>query len=86
MHSKEPADIIDCGDEAGAWLSRYIKGEESGLRLGYHDAKLKDRKIDTKAIGLKKFYPYLKNEDMVYNIHILTKFSILKIFYNFFNC
>lgn len=28
--------VWDCGDEAGKWISKTLKGTNSGLRLVYH--------------------------------------------------
>lgn len=33
---RDIADCIDCGDEAGQWFSKYVLGNESGLRLMFY--------------------------------------------------
>lgn len=55
--------MVDCGDEAASWLSRYVLDQDTGLRLGFHDENLKKRVVFQK--NLKTFYPQLCDSDMV---------------------
>lgn len=41
FHCGERIDVIDCGNEVSAWLSRFLTDKESGLRLGYSDGNTK---------------------------------------------
>ncbi|XP_076396463.1 mitochondrial amidoxime-reducing component 1 isoform X1 [Megachile rotundata] len=58
----EPVKCIDCGPEAAEWLSRFLTGTSSGLRLGY---TMMDNR-DLFKEPWKKFtevYSTLRNED-----------------------
>lgn len=58
----EPVKCIDCGPEAAEWLSRFLTGTSSGLRLGY---TMMDKR-DLFKEPWKKFtdvYTTLRNED-----------------------
>lgn len=53
---KDQANCIDCGDEAANWFSKYILGENDGLRLVFYPSVepkpvVKDRTIDRKDTG-----------------------------------
>lgn len=60
FHDSEKIQIIDCGNEVAAWLSRYILDKESGLRLGYNDGSLR-RDITEVHKKLIKYYRKLSN-------------------------
>ncbi|CAD1477780.1 unnamed protein product, partial [Heterotrigona itama] len=58
----EPVKCIDCGTESAEWLSRFLTGTTSGLRLGY--TMMDKRNVFVKP--WKKFtkvYQRLRNED-----------------------
>ncbi|KZC08049.1 MOSC domain-containing protein 1, mitochondrial [Dufourea novaeangliae] len=42
----EPVKCIDCGPEPAEWLSRFLTGTNSGLRLGYSMMNRRDLSID----------------------------------------
>lgn len=53
---KEEANCVDCGDEAAQWFTKYILGENEGLRLVFYPSSepkpaVKDRKIEHKDTG-----------------------------------
>ncbi|XP_043494738.1 mitochondrial amidoxime-reducing component 1-like isoform X2 [Polistes fuscatus] len=58
----EPVKCIDCGPEPAEWLSRFLTGTNSGLRLGY---SLYDRREITKGPWerFSKVYNTLRDED-----------------------
>ncbi|CAH1159780.1 unnamed protein product [Phaedon cochleariae] len=60
LHKNEEIPTIDCGNEAALWLSRYILGKDTGLRLGYHDASSRRDITKTHNIALD-FYKDLSN-------------------------
>ena len=39
---------IDCGEEAAKWMSEFILGKDTGVRLGLHDGEYK--RTPSKAI------------------------------------
>ncbi|XP_012238906.1 mitochondrial amidoxime-reducing component 1 isoform X7 [Bombus impatiens] len=58
----EPVNCIDCGTEPAEWLSRFLTGTTSGLRLGYTRMDRRDVFVDP----WKKFtqvYRTLRSED-----------------------
>lgn len=55
---------IDCGDEAAAWISRYVLEKDSGLRLGYHDGKHR-RDISKTHEPFLRVYKSLSNRCIV---------------------
>lgn len=53
---KDEANCIDCGDEAAAWFSKYILGENEGFRLVFYPSAepkpvVKDRTIQRRDTG-----------------------------------
>ena len=44
----ESVDVIDAGDEVAQWLSRFILGAESGLRLVYYPSRVPTRDVRAK--------------------------------------
>ncbi|KAI4455407.1 molybdopterin cofactor sulfurase mosc [Holotrichia oblita] len=36
LQRRAPVETLDCGDDAAVWLSRFLLGEQSGIRLGYY--------------------------------------------------
>ncbi|XP_031335296.1 mitochondrial amidoxime reducing component 2-like [Photinus pyralis] len=45
----EVVPTLDCGDEVAEWISNYVLGKPTGLRLGFHDG--------THGREIKKYYP-----------------------------
>ncbi|XP_076294763.1 mitochondrial amidoxime-reducing component 1 isoform X2 [Lasioglossum baleicum] len=56
----EPVKCIDCGPEPAEWLSRFLTGTSSGLRLGYSMLNRRDLSVWTK---FTKVYSTLETED-----------------------
>ncbi|KAF5303589.1 hypothetical protein FQR65_LT08190 [Abscondita terminalis] len=51
---------IDCGNNAAEWISKYLLGESSGMRIGYHDAQHR-RNIEKYYSTYKKMFPSFGN-------------------------
>lgn len=73
--------MLDCGDEAASWISRYILDKESGLRIGFHNENFKNRLLDKQKY---RFYPELTNKDMVMryliiNNHFKTTKAVMEL-------
>uniref|UniRef100_A0A1Y1KEH2 MOSC domain-containing protein n=1 Tax=Photinus pyralis TaxID=7054 RepID=A0A1Y1KEH2_PHOPY len=49
MHTEELVSTLDCGDEVAEWISNYVLGKPTGLRLGFHDG--------THGRDIEKYYP-----------------------------
>ncbi|XP_076644070.1 mitochondrial amidoxime-reducing component 1 [Halictus rubicundus] len=56
----EPVKCIDCGPEPAEWLSRFLTGTSSGLRLGYSTMDRRDLSVWGK---FTKVYSTLQTED-----------------------
>lgn len=56
----EPVKCIDCGPEPAEWLSRFLTGTSSGLRLGYSKMDRRDLSVWEK---FTKVYSTLQTED-----------------------
>ncbi|XP_019869882.2 mitochondrial amidoxime reducing component 2 [Aethina tumida] len=75
----EKVNTLDCGDEAGQWISQYILGKDEGLRIGYNDGK-KPRNIEMHK-EKAKYYKNFANDaaglhsDMA-AIHLINQASI----------
>ncbi|KAF2899111.1 hypothetical protein ILUMI_07065, partial [Ignelater luminosus] len=61
LHKGEKIFSLDCGDEAAKWVSDYILGSNSGLRLGFHDG-LHRRNIKNTHKKYLQVHRNLKNE------------------------
>lgn len=44
----QEVDTVDCGDEIAHWLSRYVLGQDTGLRLAYYPNTYPTREIREK--------------------------------------
>ncbi|KAF5294893.1 hypothetical protein FQR65_LT10691 [Abscondita terminalis] len=60
MWQQEKILTIDCGNEAAEWISMYVLGKPSGLRLGYHNGQHR-RDIEKYHGAYKKWFPNLGN-------------------------
>lgn len=67
---KEVIRTMDCGDEAAYWVSKYILGEDRGLRLGYFEGEFTRDLKKTHAKYLK-FYKNIRND---YSVKISSHF------------
>ncbi|XP_023310454.1 mitochondrial amidoxime reducing component 2 isoform X1 [Anoplophora glabripennis] len=76
---------IDCGNEVASWISQYILGEDSGLRIAFHDGSyerdqinnLYKDKIDYYKRGLGNESSGL-NSDLT-SMHIINQASVADI-------
>ncbi|CAH1159555.1 unnamed protein product [Phaedon cochleariae] len=59
----EPIPTIDCGDAAAKWISKYLLGENAGLRLGYHDGSFRRIMFEKLYQGLEDYYKRGMNID-----------------------
>jgi len=62
VHHGDEIFTLDCGDEAATWISRYIHGKQSGLRVGYHDSlpeHVRDISGSPSAKQLMQIYDHL---------------------------
>lgn len=77
-HRSEKIYAIDCGEEAAAWISRYILEKDFGLRLGYNDGTHR-RDITNTHVPLLRLYPNLSNKAIVIN----TIYKNIQIIFSF---
>ncbi|KAF2899109.1 hypothetical protein ILUMI_07063 [Ignelater luminosus] len=63
FHKGEKIFTLDCGDKAAKWISNYILGSNSGLRLGFHDTDHRRNICNShkKYLGV---YPRFRNQSI----------------------
>ncbi|XP_026468800.1 mitochondrial amidoxime-reducing component 1 [Ctenocephalides felis] len=65
-------DSVDCGDEIASWLSRYILGEETGLRLVYYPKEVCERDVREK----NKIFETVEEKDCG-ALHDATSYNLI---------